>query len=83
MYPSGNLLMQVKTNASKAIEKAKREMIPVLEISMDRINAIYEMAQRSCKGHHMYDVPNGNFSDAEVELWSLFNRAFWFDPEGK
>lgn len=51
-------------------------MIPIIEMSMDRINAIYEMAQRRCKGEHMYAVPNGNFSDAEVELWSLFCRAF-------
>ena len=76
MYPSENLADQVKITAPKAIEKAKGEMIPVLEMSMDRINAIYEMAQRRCKGEHMYAVPNGNFSDAEVELWSLFCRAF-------
>lgn len=76
LYPSGNLLDQIKITAPKAIEEAKREMIPVLEISMDRINAIYEMAYRRCKGEYMHAIPNGNFSDAEIELWSLFCSAF-------
>lgn len=74
---------QFAMTASEAVDKANGKMIPVLEISMDRVYAVFEAAKRYCNGEHQYAIPNGKFSDAEVELWSLFNRAFWFDPEGK
>lgn len=74
---------QLTMTASEANEKANENMIPILEISMDRVRALFAMSQRYCNGEHQYSVPNGKFSDAEVELWAMFNEACWFKPQGK
>jgi hypothetical protein len=50
--------------------------IPVLEISLNRIDALREMAELYITGNRDAGTPNGKFNDSEVWLWELFLKVY-------
>ena len=71
-YPDyANLKHEFSHYASETEDKAY-----TIEISTRRAAALADAAFLYCRDGESRYVPNGHFSDAEVELWSIMCRLY-------